>query len=423
MAEKLVPTVRTTPSAFQFSSALLAVWPEATKAQAGVLWAHFAGETTDGVHCWNHNLGNVKHVAGDGYDYVSLRGVWEGFTLKDEDGDGDVDADDKTILVERLLRSGMWELDPSADHAKAVGPRKVSMIASPQNSATWFRAYPSLEIGMARFVDMKRNPQGRYFSSWAHVLLGDPEGYARVLGAKGYYTADPNVYAASMRKKFDAWMKLDAFDRALDQLVGIGPMSESTPVVSTAITTPAVIPDDAELVPVDCDGVTWLVAPLYVAPIGIGQAAELAAALGYELPTPALVDAIWRAADLKVPPHRMLRAHDGVHMNTPELAAEQAEAIAAFLAERGIQGLGRDYRLLAGAFKDVVRDPATGKVGLYGWHVDLNDPEAAAGIRKSGVPIHETATLGPGSVIQRPFYGHVLSWADYSQGVRFVRRA
>jgi hypothetical protein len=225
--ERLLPTTRTTPTKQDFARALLLAWPEATKEQAGVLWAHFAGETRDGAACWNWNLGNVKHVKGDGYDYVSLRGVWEGFRVGDEDGDGDIDADDRALLVARLLRSGMWQADPSADHAKAVGPGKVSMIASPKNSATWFRAYESLEQGMAKFVAAKQSKSSRYHSAWAFVLAGDPEGYGRELGRKGYYTASPDVYARSMRAKFNAWMNSAEYDSALRFLASVPAPKES----------------------------------------------------------------------------------------------------------------------------------------------------------------------------------------------------
>jgi len=108
MSERLLETKRTTPTVREFAATLLRVWPDATKRQAGILYAHFSGETGAGRFCWNWNLGNVKHVAGDGYDYVSLRGVWEGFAVRDEDKDGDVDDVDRALLVSRLLRSGMW---------------------------------------------------------------------------------------------------------------------------------------------------------------------------------------------------------------------------------------------------------------------------------------------------------------------------
>ncbi|MHB8107738.1 MAG: hypothetical protein ACYDH4_09990, partial [Candidatus Cryosericum sp.] len=55
-------------------------------------------------------------------------------------------------------------------------------------------------------------------------------------------------------------------------------------------------------VPVTYNGVVWNVSPSYIAPVGIGEAEQLAAQNGCELPTPALVDAIWKAADLKLEP-------------------------------------------------------------------------------------------------------------------------
>lgn len=212
MANALVPTTRTTPTRDAFARALRAVCPELTKAGAGVLWAQFAGETADGRACWNWNLGNVKWTHGSGLDYVSLAGVWEGFLVKDEDGDGDIDAGDRAMLVARMVATGLWRVDGSADHAKAVGPSKVSLIATPANPTTFFRAYPSLEAGMRSFVEMKRNPASRYAGAWAFVLAGDPEGFARELGRKGYYTASPDAYARAMRAKFDAWMASVAWD-------------------------------------------------------------------------------------------------------------------------------------------------------------------------------------------------------------------
>lgn len=143
-------------------------------------------------------------------------------------------------------------------------------------------------------------------------------------------------------------------------------------------------------VPVGCNGEVWLVSPIYYAPMGIGQAAKLASDLGFELPSPELVDAIWEAADLKLDP--LPRKHNGTiaEMATEAVYLDQGKRIEAQIA-------GRRFQLLAGAFKDVVMH--NGKVGLYGWH------------RSNGVPI-------------QPFYGgHSPSWIDYSQGLRLVKRA
>jgi hypothetical protein len=232
MADQRVPVVRTTPSMLAFARALLRAWRTATgtlptKPQAGVLWAHFAGETLDGVYCWNHNLGNVKFVAGGGGKFMSLAGVWEGFRYGDEDKDGDVDDNDRVLFVARMVRTGLWKEDPSKDHAIAVGPSKVSLIASANNPTTFFRAYDNLEEGMSAFVsrkaDQRKNARGqyvnRYATAWPFVLAGDCDGYARELGRRGYYTASPDAYSRAMLRKHAAWMLSDAFDEALAELL------------------------------------------------------------------------------------------------------------------------------------------------------------------------------------------------------------
>lgn len=145
-------------------------------------------------------------------------------------------------------------------------------------------------------------------------------------------------------------------------------------------------------------GVEWKVAPVYVAPVGIGQAKETAAKLGCELPTRGLVDAIWRAADCKIngwDVAALARPHDGTPrtMNAPSTHARVAAGL-----ERLVETatMGKPFRLLAGAFKDVIVDGT--KVGLYGWHDHQGTP------------------------IQSPFFGHALEWCDYSQGLRLVKR-
>ncbi len=191
-------------------------------------------------------------------------------------------------------------------------------------------------------------------------------------------------------------------------------------VLPPSIVTAAPVLDFSSFVSVECDGVTWLVAPVYIAPVGIGQAAALAEKLGCELPTPALVDAIWRASDLKVPPHLMVRAHDGTvaQMDSMAIHAKQVEALETFVGSRG---LGNDFHLIGGAFKDVIRQASpNGKLGLYGWHAD---EEGAAELAKKQIPTHAPVSGGPGVVIQQPFYGHAAGWRDYSQGLRLVKRA
>jgi hypothetical protein len=144
-------------------------------------------------------------------------------------------------------------------------------------------------------------------------------------------------------------------------------------------------------VPVTYQSQTWNVSPSYIAPVVIREAANIAAAHGLDLPTPGLVDAIWKAADLKLQP--LPRQHDGTAATMASKATfdDQYRRIQAQIA-------GRPYQLLGGTHKDVVRDPQSGKIGIYGWH-QLD-----------------------GSIIQPFFAGHLESWIDYSQGLRLVQR-
>lgn len=140
---------------------------------------------------------------------------------------------------------------------------------------------------------------------------------------------------------------------------------------------------------VEYDGVTFEVAPEYLYPVGIAEAAAVARDACCELPAPGLVDAIWQAADLRLAP--LPRNHNGTpaQMASDAVYHDQRARIDAQVA-------GREYTLLAGTHKDVVMH--NGKLGIYGWH----KPD--------------------GSVIQPFFAGHAHYWKDYSQGLRLCRR-
>lgn len=148
---------------------------------------------------------------------------------------------------------------------------------------------------------------------------------------------------------------------------------------------------------VELAGVTYAVAPRYVGPMSIGEADETAKHHGCELPTPALVDAIWKSADCKLDGRRFVRKHDGTPatMSSPAVMLDQSQRIERAIAEW--EASNGPARLVAGCAKDVVRMP-NGKLALYGWH----DRE--------------------GRVIQPAFSGHARAWQDYSQMLRLVRR-
>ncbi len=191
-------------------------------------------------------------------------------------------------------------------------------------------------------------------------------------------------------------------------------MNGAKGIVSPMATTPEgnsaeTMIQPAELVSVTLpNGEEWLVSRDYLGPIGINEAKILAASLGMQLPSPQLVDAIWRQADLKLVPLPRNNVISQVVFD------DQKNKIAAQIG-------GRAFQLLGGTFKDVVE--VNGKPSIYGWHVDVEH-----GASVPGIPLLNPITPGPGKIIQ-PFAGGAhdqpgpIGFKDYSQGLRLVRRA
>jgi len=202
---QLQETKRTPVSKAQFAAALLKILPNATKEQAGIFYAQFSGECGENS-CWGYNLGNVKHGKGSSLNYQALDRVWEGVPPGS---------------VQSHLDTGLWVLDSNPGHQKAVAP-KTAIICAPgkakDNPACYFNTYPDLDTAMASFINSKRT--GRYADAWQHIENGDVDGYARALGAKGYYTANPDKYSAAMQKHYQRWLNDPAFEKA-QQKAGI----------------------------------------------------------------------------------------------------------------------------------------------------------------------------------------------------------
>lgn len=129
-------------------------------------------------------------------------------------------------------------------------------------------------------------------------------------------------------------------------------------------------------------------------PLWPSTAQRIADRFGAMLPTKALVDAIWRAAVVKIEPHPM---------NYRPLAGDDVRIIAQHEAIVDSQVTGREG-LRDGGFKSIVvgRTLATpagaGKVCIFGWH------------RANGVPI------------QPVYCSHSARFSDYSHGTRLVSR-
>jgi hypothetical protein len=126
------------------------------------------------------------------------------------------------------------------------------------------------------------------------------------------------------------------------------------------------------------------------APLGLPQAARVAKALDFWLPTTLVVDRIYDAADHRFEPSPLPPTDE---MRTPRYWLS---------AQRRIAGLMDQSRtaLLAGHKKDVVLTPRLraqpSQVAIYGWH------------RAPGVPIQGLSLF------------HGKHYADYSHGIRAV---
>jgi hypothetical protein len=152
---------------------------------------------------------------------------------------------------------------------------------------------------------------------------------------------------------------------------------------------------------------TFFVTPEYLAigsdedyfltPISPNTAQRLADMLGCSLPTPKMVDAIYSAAEVKLPPAPI--------PPTPAMTTVPVFSNHNAIVRTGRAALLQAHppgALVAGDKKDVVLSArlsnSPGKVAIYGWH------------RTNGEPV-------------QPLYlGHTATWVDYSHGIRLVQQ-
>jgi hypothetical protein len=155
--ERKVEQVRTVPSTEELLRALARASERVLshpmeRPSIALLVAQIWLETGRLKSCFNFNLGNVRDLPGDGFDYVLLW-TWE------------------------ILNGQRWE---------GYGA---------------FRAHESLEEGACEHLkfltDFVRRP--KYKRVWDTVMAGDASQYAHVLKAAGYYTAPEEDYARGIR--------------------------------------------------------------------------------------------------------------------------------------------------------------------------------------------------------------------------------
>lgn len=152
MTEQLLPDHLTFASAHDVYAAMRLDWPlvmgaAPRRATLICLLSQWAFETGRGRAMHAFNTGNIKHVPGDGHDFVQFR------------------------CNEIIGGKAVW--------------------FDPPHPATSFRAYASLADGVRDYLDLLMT---RFGSAWGAAIAGDVAAFSRELHAQGYYTADEAIY-------------------------------------------------------------------------------------------------------------------------------------------------------------------------------------------------------------------------------------
>lgn len=175
---------------------------------------------------------------------------------------------------------------------------------------------------------------------------------------------------------------LPSFLRRLTPVTLAGKVASGAQVLITICVTPdyLAVGDDRDFVRV---------------PMGLAGAARVANELGFLLPTPKMVDAIYSQAKVHVAPSPMT---PGSKMASTAYLLQHDQTVDQQRAKVSRQ----PDALTAGQKKDIVLTNRLlshpGRVAIYGWH------------RPNGKPIQPLSTV------------HGASYADYSHGVRLVSR-
>lgn len=121
--------------------------------QLSVVMAQWMLETNSGAQMIQWNVGNIKHVSGDGQNYA-------------------------TYQTSECQGSG----------------------TNCSNQSASFVAYSSLADGVNAYFSLFFGG-GRYASAWPAVMAGDVSAFATLLRAEGYYTASESSYAQGMQAR------------------------------------------------------------------------------------------------------------------------------------------------------------------------------------------------------------------------------
>lgn len=135
-----------------------------------VLTAKVRLESGNGAHAWNDDIGNIKRAEGDAGNFTCI------------------------LLNEVIANVVRWFRPDGELLGGPSSALKGSPVAVPDgHPQTRMAALPNRTEGGRFYVDFVANRK-RYAKAWQAVLAGNPEAYARELGAAGYYTAPVEQY-------------------------------------------------------------------------------------------------------------------------------------------------------------------------------------------------------------------------------------
>lgn len=122
------------------------------------------------------------------------------------------------VMLETGRTKSMWNYNHGNIIRTKGWPGDWHVLQLPASEPPAYRAYPSAHAGAA---DLWALLFERYGAALARFDASDPEGAAHELHAKGYFTADPHKYGATLRKLFDEWA---ADNPPPDEGTGAGPL-------------------------------------------------------------------------------------------------------------------------------------------------------------------------------------------------------
>lgn len=169
-------------------NALLSSWTDKfgsapTRNTLLVAVSQSALETGRWCSLWNFNLGNAKS---DG-----VTGDWTFYTC----------GEDLPSHVAQHLAAEDARIKIKWDNGTIA-----SIIVSPDHPICRFRAFGSLDDGCKDYLNLIF---ARFGGAWPALLAGDPRGFVVALKAAGYFTANVDIYAASVVALFNEFSKID----------------------------------------------------------------------------------------------------------------------------------------------------------------------------------------------------------------------